>query len=259
MSLKKQFQGKLIISIAVVLIVLASQFRVIDAYVENYTDESIKRAAVIFATARSINALVSMAQTTTLEAGVIVSGSVSIGEVLDPLNDLIERFSFIMTLVLSALVGIKVLLVISAHDFFNYLLMSMGVLSIAAVHFIEGRKGEAVLKFFAVVVFIRFSLGIMVALNSVVDGAFLMDQVDTHQQEINLFKDELNLDIIDSNNVELGFFKSLERKVESSVSSFLHLIVVFLLKSIVLPLLFFSMLWWGVKLIWRSNIPIKGA
>lgn len=254
MALKKRFEGNVVISIAIILIVLASQFRVIDGYVESYTDESIKKGAIVFATARGINALVSMAQSTTVEVGLIVSGSVSIGEILDPLNDLIERFSFIMTLVLSALVAIKVLLLISAHDFFNYLIVAMGAFSIAVIYFNRRKEGEAVLKFFAIVVFVRFSLGIMVALNSVVDHAFLKDEIDTHEQEIELFKDELKLDSLDSKVVEIGFFKSLERKVESSVSSFLHLMVIFILKSIVMPLSFFIMLFSGVKLLWRSNI-----
>ena len=86
-DLKKRFEGNVVMTIAIVLIVLVSQFRLIDGYVENYTDESIKRGAIVFATARGINALVSMAQSTTVEVGFIVSGSVSIGEILDPLNE----------------------------------------------------------------------------------------------------------------------------------------------------------------------------
>jgi hypothetical protein len=251
-DLKKRFEGNVVMTIAIVLIVLVSQFRLIDGYVENYTDESIKRGAIVFATARGINALVSMAQSTTVEVGFIVSGSVSIGEILDPLNDLIERFSFIMTLVLSALVAIKILLSISAHDFFNYLIVVMGVFSIAVIYFNRRKEAEAVLKFFTIVVFIRFSLGIMVALNSVVDHAFLIGEVDTHEQNIEVFKDELELDSLD--NVEIDFLKGLERKVESGVSSFLNLMVIFVLKSILLPLSFFFLLFSGVKLLWRSNI-----
>jgi hypothetical protein len=250
--LKKRFEGNVVMTIAIVLIVLVSQFRLIDGYVENYTDESIKRGAIVFATARGINALVSMAQSTTVEVGFIVSGSVSIGEILDPLNDLIERFSFIMTLVLSALVAIKILLLISVHDFFNHLIVVMGVFSIAVIYFNRRKEAEAVLKFFTIVVFIRFSLGIMVALNSVVDNAFLIGEVDTHEQNIEVFKNELELDSLD--NVEIDFLKGLERKVESGVSSFLNLMVIFVLKSILLPLSFFFLLFSGVKLLWRSNI-----
>jgi hypothetical protein len=106
--------SRALVSIFIVLMVGLSSTRVLDDYVDDYTTSSIKNAALTYATARGINALVSMMQSSEVEAGIgVVSGSLTIGELLDPLNDMIERFSTVMTWVLASLAAQKVLLLLS--------------------------------------------------------------------------------------------------------------------------------------------------
>ena len=74
-----------------------SPLRHVDAQAESHLEETMTRAAYTFAAVRGINALISMIQGTELAvspAGVGVS--LSVGEILDPINDLAERFSWIM-------------------------------------------------------------------------------------------------------------------------------------------------------------------
>ncbi len=255
---KKYINRNIILSTIIILIALASNFKVIDGYVDNYSTKSIKNAAIIYASARGINSLVSMAQTITLEAGMFVSGSVSIGEILDPLNDLIERFSTVMSFVLGALVGIKVLLAISSHDFFNYLITVLAITSVLAIYFNRHWQRELLLKLFVIMIFIRFSLGLMVAFNSVIDHAFLWDEVVKHEQKIEKFRNDLNLDKINKKKANIGYFKNLEKKVETSVSSFFNLMVAFLLKGIIFPLIFFYILFQGIKQVWLSKLVFIG-
>lgn len=76
--------GKALVAIFIVLMVALSSTRVLDDYVDEYTNASIKSAALTYATARGINALVSMMQSSEVEAGIgVVSGSMTIGELLD--------------------------------------------------------------------------------------------------------------------------------------------------------------------------------
>ena len=63
---------------------------VLDDFSSQDINHSITNAGLIYGTARGINALVSVLQGT--EVNVLVM-TFSIGEVLDPVNDLIERFS----------------------------------------------------------------------------------------------------------------------------------------------------------------------
>ncbi len=74
-----------------------SPLKHVDARAETHLEETMTRAAYTFAAVRGINALISMIQGTQLAvspAGVGVS--LSVGEILDPINDLAERFSWIM-------------------------------------------------------------------------------------------------------------------------------------------------------------------
>jgi hypothetical protein len=68
---------------------------------------AIVDAGVIFAASRGVNALVSAFQGTELDLTVL---QLSIGELLDPVNDLIERFSGVVTFALASLVVQKYLL-----------------------------------------------------------------------------------------------------------------------------------------------------
>ena len=79
----------------------------LDRRAEAHIEATMTRAVYTFAAARGINALVSVIQGTAIAvspAGVGVT--LGVGEVLDPINDLIERFSWIM-LVSSTSLGIQ--------------------------------------------------------------------------------------------------------------------------------------------------------
>ena len=68
---------RIIAAIFIVLAVALSSSRLLDDYTDRYTTDAIKAAALSYATARGINALVSMMQSSNIEAGIgVVSGSV---------------------------------------------------------------------------------------------------------------------------------------------------------------------------------------
>lgn len=69
----------------------------LNAHGEAYIDRALKQALATFALARTLNGVISVAQGTQLAiepAGVGVN--FALGEILDPINDLIERFSWVM-------------------------------------------------------------------------------------------------------------------------------------------------------------------
>lgn len=206
-----------IISLIIGLLVLVSSLRVIDDFSYNYTTDAITSAAISYATARGINALVSMMQTTTLEAGIGVSGSIAVGELLDPLNDLIERFSSIMTIVLASLAGQKVILLISSHQLFQVLIAIFGIASILLIQFGKGSLFKILLRFFLVLVFLRFSLGVVVAMNAIVDLTFLLDQTQAYDNKINLLKRDMSSLNYDS-GVSLEQIQNLKNEKETLIS-----------------------------------------
>lgn len=98
---------------------------------EARVEENLARAAALFATARALNAAISVAQSASVSAGVGVEGSVSPGQALDPVNDLVERFSAVMLTATVALGGSALLL--KAGDAYGLAVLLPGGLVLAAL------------------------------------------------------------------------------------------------------------------------------
>jgi hypothetical protein len=97
---------------AILLLLLALSWAPqVDDFARASVDAGLTRALTAFAIARGINGAISVAQSTEVAiepAGVGVS--VSPGEILDPVNDLVEQFSTLM-LAASASLGLQKLLI----------------------------------------------------------------------------------------------------------------------------------------------------
>jgi len=266
------FYLKTLISVVIVILVGLSSTRALDDYVDDYTGKAITNAAVSYATARGINALVSVLQSSEIEAGVgIVSGSMTIGEVLDPLNDMVERFSTVLTWVLASLAAQKILLLLASHQLFLYLVAVFGISALLLLYHGRSRAQGLVFRCFLVVVFLRFALGLAVALNSGVDYLFLDQQLHSHDREIENFQSsilrvEADADSDDIRDSVIDFWRSLsidelQRNISRGIESFINLIAIYLLKTILLPLGFFYAVVLVIRQLWRIDLaaPATGA
>ena len=69
----------------------------LDALASERVDAGLKRALITFATARTLNAVISTLQETTLSVQPLGVGvTLAPGQMLDPINDLVEQFSTLM-------------------------------------------------------------------------------------------------------------------------------------------------------------------
>jgi hypothetical protein len=258
---------KALVSILIVVLVMLSSTRLLDDYVDEYTSESIQNAALTYASARGINALVSMLQSSEIEAGVgFVSGAMTIGEVLDPLNDMIERFSTVMTWVLASLAAQKVLLLLASHSLFIYLVAVLGISALLVLYFGNPIARNLLFRCFLVVVFVRFALGLAVALNSGADYLFLDQQLQANDREIEQFQSRImhiNANATaDSDEVRdsvIDFWKSLSlaelnQKISDGIENFINLLALYLLKTILFPLGFFYLAIFILRLLWRVRL-----
>lgn len=258
------FYVKTLISVVIVILVGLSSTRALDDYVDDYTGKAITNAAVSYATARGINALVSVLQSSEIEAGVIVSGSMTIGEVLDPLNDMIERFSSVMTWVLASLAAQKILLLLASHQLFLYLVAVLGISALLLLYHGRSRAQGLVFRCFLVVIFLRFALGLAVALNSGVDTLFLDQQLHSNDRDIANFQSsimrfEANADSDDIRDSVIDFWRGLsidelQRNISRGIESFINLIAIYLLKTILLPLGFFYAVVLVIRQLWRIDL-----
>ena len=82
---------------ALVAIVALAWAKPLDAIAETQVDAGLKRALTSFAVARVLNGIISVAQGTeiALTPGGI-GANLTPGQILDPVNDLVEQFSELM-------------------------------------------------------------------------------------------------------------------------------------------------------------------
>ncbi len=154
-------------------------------------EESITRATIAFAVARAINATVSVLQDSEIEVSVFGNGAtLALFEVLDPINDLVESFSWIMLMSLTSL-GVQRFLVEISSWLSIDVLVVLGLLSwlagiwmhdVVRINFVAIGKR---LVFFALV--IRFAMPCMAYVNDYVYQRFLADQ---HNQAVSLVQAE---------------------------------------------------------------------
>ena len=170
----------------IVVTVIVSWSGVIDHYTTAYLDEALVQASSAFLIARGLNALISFLQSVTFEFSVGVGGSVGAGQVLDPLNDLVEQYSSAMKLAIGSLVIQKVLLEIVSDTFFKTLLTFSGLTVLLSSGFSERYINRywrlLLLRLFLALLFLRFALVIVVAANGLVDKAFLHDRTEQQMQ-----------------------------------------------------------------------------
>ncbi len=97
--------------ITLLIMILCSWSGVLDKPASTSIDIGIKRALVSFTAARSLNALISVAQGTEVVIQPLGFGiTLAPGQILDPVNDMIEKFSSLMV-VASVALGIQKILI----------------------------------------------------------------------------------------------------------------------------------------------------
>ncbi len=155
---------------------------VIDRYTTAYIDDALVQASSAFVIARAMNALISFLQSVTFEFSVGIGGSVGAGQVLDPLNDLVEQYSSAMKLAIGSLVIQKVLLEIVSDNVFKILLTISGLAVLLSTllsrAFATGIIGLFLLRLFLALLFLRFALVLVVAANGIVDQSFLHQRTE---------------------------------------------------------------------------------
>lgn len=161
---------------------------ILDEFSSRDINASISNAGLIYGTARGINALVSLLQGTELNVPFL---TFSIGEVLDPVNDLIERFSDIVLLALGSLALQKILLALVSAKMFNILLTIVAAITALTVFLGRRELLSTMLRIFLVIAFFRLSLGLVVLANSWVDTTFLQHADQRRHAAMEKFQGDL--------------------------------------------------------------------
>lgn len=180
-------------SLLIATLLIISWWGALDSLASRVNGESIQNAAVIYGVARSINGVISLIQSA--EIGAIV-GSVHPGELLDPMNDLIERFSSVMTWSLSSLVLQKILLTIFSSLSFKVVFTMLCLVVILSNKITKSRKFiNGLWMAFIIAASLRFSIAVVCGLTAVLDYSFLQKIQDTSLKTVQTFNSEISAGI----------------------------------------------------------------
>ncbi|MAP29867.1 MAG: hypothetical protein CMK93_03980 [Pseudomonas sp.] len=169
-------QRRLLMLLVVALLVLLSWLGQGDRSSAAHLDASLLQASVAFASARALNALISVLQSTTISFSLFGGVAVTLGEMLDPFNDLIEQYAYLMQWAIGSLLAQKILLGLVGQTFFKWLLTLSAVLLGAALWVRGGRHAGLFLRLFLAIAFLRFVLVAVVLVNGEVDRWYLAQQ-----------------------------------------------------------------------------------
>ncbi|MDH5518296.1 MAG: hypothetical protein OEY36_10855 [Gammaproteobacteria bacterium] len=171
---------KIIVCVFLLALVITVMGGWLDSKGTEYTEATFKRALIAFGIAKGLNGVISVAQGTEVAlqpAGIGVNFTP--GQILDPVNDVIEQFSWIM-LASTASVGVqKILLTISQWPLFSYSVMLLLLLAAASYWFqplLQSRWRPLLFKVMLVLVFLRFSVPMIAIGSEFIYQQFLSEQ-----------------------------------------------------------------------------------
>lgn len=256
-------------------IVLVLNFsKTLDQQAQAPLDMAFERALITYGVAKSINAVISVIQGTELAiepagVGVILKP----GEILDPINDLIERFSWIVLAATTSLGMQKILLGIGAAIY----VQAVVCIAILVLLFclwqpgtIHPRLRAMLIRVSVALLFFRFLIPGTILINSMVYDAFLDERymesytmLEEAEQNVQALQEAENDSLSTAENE--GIFDSIGRWYDRTTNSInlqaridsyqarlgnasdqiIDLTTVFILQTIVFPLL---LLWLGMLL-----------
>lgn len=269
-----------IASLLVALLVALSWSQALDRTALDDTGVTLQRALLTFAAARGLNAVISVAQGTELAVQPVGVGvTLTVGEVLDPLNDLVEQFSQ-LALLASVSLGTQMLLA----EVVGNAWMS-GLLSAAAGAYLivlwwpgAGRLRPILLRVLTLAAFTRF-LFVMVALVTAwIDQAVLaerqeasLSRLELTQQRIEELQENPPETLPAPVDSEVSLLERLNRffdehrqaldiraeldalteRVEDAIEEMVNLLVVFTVQTILVPVAALLTAYWLFLWLWR--------
>lgn len=237
--------------------------KAVDHYGEQYTDQALERSLIAFAIARGLNGLISVAQEAEIAmqpAGIGLT--LSPGEILDPINDLIERFSVVMLVTATALGIQKLMLSIGAWDYFNYLVIAFWAFAAGYLlfkHFKRRQANPLILKVALFLVLVRFATPVMALGSEALYQGFLANDYQEASQGLHQTESTIRQNTPDDvSDEELSGLEQTKRwfsdaaaqfnlkkqiadyqvAAEQASQSVIQLITVFIVQNILFPLLF---------------------
>lgn len=260
---------KLRVAIAGVLLLtgVVANLGWLDAKGYDYTQEGLQRALATYAISRTLNGVISVAQGTEVAVEPVGIGmTFTPGQILDPINDLVERFSTVVLVAGTAFGAQHVLLDVTASQAFSWMLwltIGLALLALLLWNKVNTHARTLLIRFAITLAFLRLAVPVFAITGEVFYQRFLApqyeqssEQLKTTTERLSVLNEESKVSVSGATD-EKSFFDSAKDWVQNAgtvldwkahLAEFSHaaesasehairLIVVFLFQTLLLPLL----------------------
>lgn len=240
---------------------------VVDDSGKQFVDQAFTQALVTFAVARTLNGVISVAQGTEIAvepAGIGVNFTV--GQILDPINDLIEQFSSVMLIATSSIGLQSILLRMTGSWGVTLALAVVAGIALAAfwIPRLTWLSDRLAIRLLLIAIVARLAVPLFVICTTLVSNVFLVadqsaavEALDATRIEVEQFNEDAVPPTDDDRSLleQLGSavsstldsldfgqrIEDLRDRVSNASEHIVNLIVIFALQTILLPLAFLSL------------------
>ncbi len=267
-------------SAALAILVALSWTGSLDERARIETEQALETTLISYALARTLNGVISVAQGTEIAfqpagVGVVLTA----GEILDPLNDLVERFSWIVLLAASSLAMqllIGEILTTTLLNLITTVAASASVVLYWKPSIVSAAVRQFVLRATALLLTFRFTVVLAGFAMSFIGSQYLdereqvaIEYLSATQTAIEISDGRERSSRVDSGGLldQLDSFiesqkesfdidrrlDRLQRQIESAINEVISLIVIYLLKTLLVPLATLAVLYGSIRHSWRSS------
>ena len=249
-------------SLCLLALLVGSWLAPLDVPATQQVDAGLRRALVTFASARALNGAISVVQGTQIDAQ---PGGVGLtlapGQLLAPINDLVKHFSNFM-LMASVAFGIqKMLIVISSYWAISLVLTVTGAVW-AGLYLRQQSPPSWISKMLILLLMLRFAIPIVVLGSSVLSEKFMAAEYAESIKSIDAATE--NVDGGKAVNgpskwwkppmPSIPNFEGMIEKMKQSADHIVKLMVIFLLQTLLIPLLLLWSMYTVVRSLFESPI-----
>jgi len=269
-TLKKYWNKILLVTLSIFIVFIAFSYS-LDIKGKELVDKSFTESVMVFGSAKALNAVISLAKGTEIDLPFL---TVAIGEVLDPINDLVEQFSLVMLASMVSLGIQKILMSFVTTDSYNMILLFCIVVVNLWLFYRFNKDERARTLFFkltVIVIFLRFAVPLMGVVNEYAYNSFVKQEYNIEILNENIIEAKENISAVTQNTLEkkedssfMGKFTEkfdstyYDEKIDEYVAAVDHsseyivaLIIAFLFQTILLPLFFLFILYHFVRAIFN--------
>lgn len=265
----------IIILVSLTAVLFCAWTKPLDDFAMQQVDAGFKRAVVSFGTARLLGAVISVAQGTEITTG--VGFIFALGQALDPISDLVGKFADLMLAATVIFGAMKVLLLIGGNYWSSLAVTGATILWIW--FFWRGRPSPLWLSRLAVILMlIRFAVPVVMVGSDAIYQQFMADDYTASQSALSLSAGNIESSPTPqaASNNEIGMWEKMKGWVATNidvharlqsmaqgatkmVEHIIKLIVVFLLQTLVIPLVFFWVLYRVVTAMFQNPMASRGG